>query len=251
MSVQSTDDRMLERVRRLLAKAEGATTDEERDAYNAKAAELIARYGVEEALLDAGRDHRPVPGDRVVTLDPPYARDKGALLAAVATPLGVRAVLRRGYPAGTAELSMHLFGMEGDLERVDLLYTSLLVQAAHGLGVARPRRSYESVAAYRRSWMAGFSYTIQQRLLAAEEAAKAEAEGRRAAAAGGGGPSVSLVLADRVALVEQALADAYPRLRTAPTRVLSGTGSADGAAAGRRADLGAKRVRSGGRRQLR
>ena len=49
----SGDDKMLERVRRLLAKAEGAATESERDAYNGKAAELIARYGIEVALLAA------------------------------------------------------------------------------------------------------------------------------------------------------------------------------------------------------
>jgi hypothetical protein len=247
------DDRMLERVRRLLAKAEGATTEAERDAYNAKAAELIARYGIEEALLDAQQSTRAVPGDQVVELDPPYARDKGSLLAAIAVPLGVRAVMRRGEPGNASALSMHLFGMSTDLQRVDLLYTSLLVQAAHGLAVARPADAYESVAAYRRSWMIGFAYTIQQRLIAAEAGARAEAEEGVAAAAtkAAPGPSVSLVLADRAALVDEAMEQAYPRLRTARTRMLSGSGQAEGAAAGRRADLGGKRVTGGRRRALR
>jgi hypothetical protein len=248
----SDDDRMLERVRRLLAKAEGAATEAERDAYNSKAAELIARYGIEEALIGAQQDTRPTPGDRVVSLDAPYARDKGSLLAAIAVPLGVRAVMRRGQPEGTAALSMHLFGMSSDLERVDVLYTSLLVQAAHGLAVVRPRDVFESVAAYRRSWMIGFAYSIQQRLVAAEAAARSNAEaGSAPGSPHPAGPSVSLVLADRAALVDQALADAYPRLRNAAPRVLSGSGSAAGAAAGKRADLGGKRVTGRMRRALR
>jgi hypothetical protein len=248
----SDDDRMLERVRRLLAKAEGATTDAERDAYNSKAAELIARYGIEEALLGAQQATRPTPGDRVVFLDAPYARDKGSLLAAIAMPLGVRAVMRRGQADSPTLLSMHLFGMSSDLERVDILYTSLLVQAAHGLAVVRPRDAYESVAAYRRSWMIGFAYSIQQRLVAAEAAARADAEsGAAASSKQPVGPSVSLVLADRAALVDAAMTDAYPRLRNAAPRVLSGSGSAAGAAAGKRADLGGKRVTAGKRRALR
>jgi hypothetical protein len=242
------DDRMLERVRRLLAKAEGATTEAERDAYNSKAAELIARYGIEEALLGAQQSTRPTPGDQVVRLDAPYARDKGSLLASIATPLGVRAVIVKD---ASSALSMHLFGMDSDLQRVDLLYTSLLVQAAHGLAVARPGSAYESVAAYRRSWMIGFAYSIQQRLVAAEAAARATAEVGFAKSTEGAGPSVSLVLADRAALVDSALAEAYPRLRNAPTRMLSGTGGAAGAAAGKRADLGGKRVTGRGRRALR
>jgi hypothetical protein len=138
---------------------------------------------------------------------------------------------------------MHLFGMSSDLERVDVLYTSLLVQAAHGLAVVRPHDVFESVAAYRRSWMIGFAYSIQQRLVSAEAAARANAEsGSAAGSPRAAASSVSLVLADRAALVDQALADAYPRLRNAARRVLSGSGSAAGAAAGKRADLGAKRV---------
>ncbi len=252
----SGDDRMLERVRRLLAKAEGATTDAERDAYNGKAAELIARYGIEEAMLAAGQSQPQSAGDRIVDLDPPYARDKGSLLAAVASPLGVRAVLRTGRtgPAGTVSLSMHLFGMQSDLTRVDLLYTSLLVQAAHGLAIARPRDARESVAAYRRSWMIGFAYTIGERLIAAEAAVRAEAEAAqstRAAGVGGtAGPSVSLVLADRAAIVDREVEQAYPRLRSAPRRLLSGSGSAEGAAAARRADLGGKRLSRRGRSAL-
>ena len=52
----SGDDKMLERVRRLLTKAEGAATESERDAYNGKAAELIARY--EEASKRSMTDLR-------------------------------------------------------------------------------------------------------------------------------------------------------------------------------------------------
>ncbi len=235
------DDRMLERVRRLLSKAEGAATESERDAYNAKAAELIARYGIEEALLAARESTSPLPADRVVDLDAPYARDKASLLSAVAGPLGVRGVLCSSRGAAGVRLSMHLFGMSSDLERVDVLYTSLLVQAAHGLAVARPATAYESVAAYRRSWMLGFAYTIQQRLVAAAQAAAERAESAQHHAPGAG-PSVSLVLADRAAMVDTAVAAAYPRLRTAPGRLLSGTGSAAGAAAARRADLGGQRL---------
>lgn len=237
----SGDDRMLERVRRLLSKAEGAATESERDAYNAKAAELIARYGIEEALLAAKESTSPLPADRVVDLDAPYARDKASLLSAVAGPLGVRGVLCSARSAAGTRLSMHLFGMSSDLDRVDVLYTSLLVQAAHGLAVARPADAYESVAAYRRSWMLGFAYTIQQRLVSAERAAAERAESVRHHERVEG-PSVSLVLADRAAMVDGAVAAAYPRLRTAPGRMLSGSGSAAGAAAARRADLGGQRL---------
>jgi hypothetical protein len=134
--------------------------------------------------------------------------------------------------------------MQADLQRVDLLYTSLLVQAAHGIAVARPDDPYESVAAYRRSWMIGFAAVIQERLYAAESAVAAEADARRRAQTTSGGParSASLVLADRSRLVDAALAAAYPRVRSARGRYLSGSGADDGAAAARRADLGDRRL---------
>ena len=169
----SGDDRMLERVRRLLSKAEGAATEAERDAYNAKAAELIARYGIEEALLARG-NRPPAAGRSGRRARRSLCARQGVLAVSGRRPPGSARGLVQRPQRGGHPLSMHLFGMSSDLERVDLLYTSLLVQAAHGLAVARPADPYESVAAYRRSWMIGFAYTIQQRLVAAEQAAASE-----------------------------------------------------------------------------
>ncbi len=161
---------MLSKVRKLLAQAEDpACTPAESAAFTAKATELIARYGVDRALL-AARDPATDPvGDRVVEVLAPYARDKAGLLAAVADPLRCRCVRRR-HGSGFA---MHLFGFSSDLERVDLLFTSLLVQAAHGLaGAAVPPD--EHPAGFRRSWLAGFGQEDVERLRAAEAHAASE-----------------------------------------------------------------------------
>ncbi|MEH0970123.1 DUF2786 domain-containing protein [Micromonospora sp. CPCC 205546] len=221
-------DAMLSKVRKLLAQAEDpACTPAESAAFTAKATELIARYGVDRALL-AARDPATDPvGDRVVEVVAPYARDKAGLLAAVADPLRCRCVRRREG----AGFVMHLFGFASDLERVELLFTSLLVQAAHGLaGAETPVGAH--VAAFRRSWLAGFAQVITVRLRAAEAGAVAEA----------GTPSVALVLADRSDRVRHRVAEVYPRLRTAAPRRLAGGGFGSGAEAGRRADLGGRGV---------
>ncbi|OJF15503.1 DUF2786 domain-containing protein [Couchioplanes caeruleus] len=224
-----TEDPLLSRVRKLLAKAEDpACTPPEAEAFMAKAAELIAKYGIDRALL-AGADPALDPvGDRVVAVEPPYSRDKAALLGAVALALRCKAVhLER---RGTARV--HLFGHGADLERVELLFTSLLVQAAHGLAAAEVP-GHDHPAAFRRSWLAGFTEAIRARLTAAEQAAVASA------------PGAELVLVDRTELVERRRDETYPRLARPGPRRLSGTGRRQGYAAGRSADLaGARGLRN-------
>src|ERR1700760_4137231 len=154
------DEGTLERVRKLLAMAEDpACTAAGAEASPAKAPELIAKYGVDQALLAVADPAVDPIGDRMVTVVPPYARDKAALLAAVAAALRCRVV----HLAGGGLTRSHLFGHAADLERVELLFTSLLVQAAHGLA-ARDVPWGEPPAAFRRSWLAGFTEAIQIRL---------------------------------------------------------------------------------------
>lgn len=233
---------MLERVRKLLAKAEDpACPPAEAVALNDKAAELIAKYGVDRALLAATSPQADPVGDRVVRLDAPYALDKAGLLAAVAHALRCRSVRRKQWEHGAYAYSMHLFGCASDLERAELLYTSLLVQASYGLAAA-PVPPWEPVATFRRSWLAGFTQAVDQRLR--------EAERRASEQAPTDGPSVALVLADRSDRVARRLAEVYPRLgRTAPRRLM-GSGGRDGYAAGQRADLGGTRVERAAQRRL-
>lgn len=232
---------MLDKVRKLLAKAEDpACTPQEAAAFNDKAAELIAKYGVDQALL-AATDARLDPvGGRVIDVPAPYARDKVSLLGGVALALRCKAVQvqrAEGY-------SVHVFGCASDLERVELLFTSLLVQAAYGLAAAAVP-GWESVAAYRRSWLAGFQIAVVQRLREAERRAAA------GAAPGPGGRSLALVLVDRGRDVDRALAEAYPRVSAARPRRLAGSGRNAGAIAGQQADLGGHRVAGRPTRSLR
>lgn len=233
-------DRALARIRKLLAKAENpAATAEEAEAYNAKAGELMAAYGIDRALLAAADPDSDVVGDRVVVLEAPYARDKGSLLSGVAHQMRCRSVLRTRYPDGVKELSLHLFGYDSDLLRTDLLFTSLLVQASAGM-VRAPVPFGESAAAFRRSWLAGFTHAVVKRLADAER--KAETDAERAAASDPGRASPALVLADRSVAVDDALAQQYPRLQNGRRRSLSGSGIADGWAAGQRADIGGAKL---------
>jgi hypothetical protein len=224
-------DMMLDKVRKLLAKAEDpGCTPAEAAALNDKAAELIAKYGVDRAMLAASTPEADPVGDRTVSIYPPYALDKASLLGVVAHALRCRSVRIKQRTTIGNTYGMHLFGCQSDLERTELLYTSLLVQASYGLAAAEVP-PFEPLATFRRSWLAGFTQAVGIRLREAERRASAEAET-------GDGPSVALVLADRGDRVIRRMSEAYPRLGTAPPRRLMGSGAGHGYAAGQKADLG-------------
>jgi hypothetical protein len=247
-----TDD-ILAKVRKILAKAEDpAATPEEAETYTAKAAELVAAYGIDRALLAEEVPTSDPLGDRVVVLDPPYALDKAGLLSSVAIRLRCRAVQRVRYADRTKEISLHLFGYDSDLVRVEVLYTSLLLQAT-SLLTRTPVPVGEHPAAYRRSWLAGFTSAVSRRLADAEDRARAGADRQADRQEEAGAPrrrSVELVLADRSAAVRRAVEDAYPSLRRAQSRQLSGSGGRAGWSAGQRADLGGTRVTGPGRGEI-
>jgi hypothetical protein len=225
--VVTVTDGMLEKVRKLLAKAEDpGCTPAEAAALNDKAAELIAKYGVDRALLAVVAPESDLVGDRVITVVAPYALDKSGLLATVSRALRCRPVRRKEWLGDAYGYAMHLFGFSSDLERTEMLYTSLLVQAAYGLAAA-PVPGWESPAAFRRSWLEGFTYAVGIRLREAEERASTRS-----------GPGTALVLVDRSGRVDARVAECYPRLRTSGPRRLQGSGVGDGYQAGQRADLG-------------
>jgi Protein of unknown function (DUF2786) len=237
------DADLLDRVRKLLTKAEDeGCSPAEAEALTAKAAELMARYGIDRALLGALRPETDRPADQVFTLGNPWGDVKRHLLAGLATALRCQCVQTR-HESGTR---LHVFGYRSDLERADILFTSLLVQMARALA-AQPVPGYGAGArAWRRSWMLGFCSAVVTRVRDAEEAAAASASGETAGR-GSGGQSAALVLADRSLVVRRQVAAAYPRLRRSRV-TYSGGGYGQGYREGQKADIGGAklRARSGG-----
>jgi hypothetical protein len=231
----ATQDKLLDKVRKLLAKAEDpAVTEPEAEAYNERAAALIAQYGIDRALLAAaGKVADDITSVRL-SVDNPYSRDKADLLNSVCTALRGRTIY---HSRGKTVYGVTIFGFQSDLERVQLLYTSLLLQASTQLARVRPDGYYESVAAYRRSWLAGFRNSVYHRLIAAERRAGAEAAERAPM-----GTSTAIVLVDRSARVEAAFKESTEGMSELGNRRLSGSGRRDGYRAGQTADLGATRI---------
>src|SRR6202451_1735760 len=164
---------LLDRVRKLLATAGAAGAPPPRAApLTAKAAELMARYGIDRARLAASRPETDRPGSRVIDIDNPWAQVRAHLLAGLAGAMRCQCVL---LPTRGPGARIHVFGYASDLERADILYTSLLLQMARGLTVAAVPAGVRSPRAWRRSWLLGFVTAVIARVKSAEERAATSA----------------------------------------------------------------------------
>jgi len=223
----------LNKIRKLLALAEDpAATPAEAEAFTEKAMVLMARHGIDEALLAEEQPSGHVINRRLV-MPSPYSRDKATLASAISLASRCRAVLlstQRGFV-------VQVFGLESDVRAVDMLFTSLLVQAAHEMS-RTPVPSGEHAAAFRRSWWAGFTIAVHARLDRIRREAEERAEAARPGGAAPEGPSVALVLAHRSDEIDAEVARIHPNVRPARGRNLSGGGRAAGYKSGQRVDLG-------------
>ncbi|KOG26800.1 hypothetical protein ADK36_02240 [Streptomyces viridochromogenes] len=224
----------LAKIRALLAKAEDpAASPDEAQVYFAKAAELMAKYGIERAMLAESDPNADRPGDRMIVVEGTYASDQLHLLGHLAHALHCES-LKKSVTRGRTEV--HLFGYESDLDRVEMLFTSLLLQMFNGVRQGRPAPG-EKLITYRKAWMAGFILRIHERLQEIEARAQQEAP------AAASGRSAELVLADRKSVIAARFAAAYPDARTpSGSSRRRGTGLDAGRAAANRADLGQTRV---------
>ncbi|GAA3341345.1 DUF2786 domain-containing protein [Amorphoplanes nipponensis] len=190
-------DAKLERVRALLAKAEATTFPAEAEAYSAKAQELISRHSIDEALLAAGGETAVVPYARRIGVDHPYESEKASLLDSVARANRCHVVWSPEFGFAT------VFGFDADIDAVDLLHTSLLVQAHRAMARTEPRgRAGRSrLKSFRQSFLVGYAVRIGERL----------AEASRAALAQAGDPAALVpVLASRDVQVREARDRSFP-----------------------------------------
>ncbi|WP_166533016.1 DUF2786 domain-containing protein [Blastococcus xanthinilyticus] len=226
----SGDDRVLRRIRGLLVKAESTEFPDEAEALTAKAQELMTRHAVDGALLATGAAPTAAVGTRRVHVDDPYVRAKTQLLAAVAETNDVRLVWYQGLGIAT------LVGVRADLDAVELLFTSLLLQVAQALAVAeREGAGRASARTFRRAFLLGYAHRIGERLGAARRRATADAAAER-------GVDLLPVLRSRREAVDSAVAELFPRVRASRSRATVDPGGwYAGQAAAERAEVGPHR----------
>lgn len=221
---QQVDGRILEKVRALLAKAESTTFPEEAELLTAKAQELLARYSIDRAAV--AMDHGAKASSAAIRrfwLEDPYLRAKAMLLHVVAEANRCRAVLSDSLGLST------LAGHEDDLDTVEILFTSLLVQATTQMTAAGSRTDpwgRSRTRSYRQSFLVAYAQRIGVRLKEAGQASEAAATVEH-------GRGLLPVLASRESAADEAIATMFPSLvskRTAATDRegwIAGTAAAD------------------------
>jgi len=178
-AASAADDRMLGKIRALLAKAESTEFAEEAEALSARAQELMAKYSIDHALLAAQSGEREEPSGRRIPVDSPYEDPKGTLLNVIAIANRCRAVWSKDVGL------MTVVGFPADLNAVELLFTSLLVQANTAMlraGGKRDEFGRSRTRAFRQSFLVSYAIRIGERLEEATAHATAEAVDELAAA---------------------------------------------------------------------
>ncbi|MFE9813521.1 DUF2786 domain-containing protein [Streptomyces sp. NPDC005773] len=240
------EPRMLTRIRALLAKAEATGFPEEAEALTTKAQELMARHSIDEALLAARTHSGSVPGACRIGVDAPYETAKAILLDAVASANRCRAVWNSDLGFST------VVGFEPDLEAVELLHTSLLVQGTAAMTRAEAGQragGRKRTKAFRQSFLMAYAQRLGARLADGTARATVEAEAEGAVpGASSAGAGLLPVLAARDVAVTGAAEKMFPETTT--TRVRGATdldGWTHGTAAADRARVGGNATEIPGR----
>ncbi len=198
------DQRVLGRIRALLAKAESSTFVAEAETFTAGAQSLMARHSIDRALL-AALDQRSTEDatGRRIGIDNPYEGPKTMLLGAVAEANRCRTVWSRDLGFSTA------IGFPADLDAVEMLFTSLLVQATTAMTRAGSRTDGSGrsrTRSFRQSFLTAYASRIGQRLTDVTGQQTAEVAAEPA------GQNLLPVLAARSEAVDEAMAAMFPQM---------------------------------------
>lgn len=227
-----------ERINKLLAQAESTEFPEEADAALAMAQRLMTKYSIDEAMLREAKPGEAV--EEITELKLVYTGGMRKALYMLGHRLaeynGCRAFFTDKRHAKPRNITVTVIGFPKDLERIELLDTSLKLQCA----VALKRFTAENIdpswhRGYKRNekreFVIGFVEGVAVKLELAEEEAVREAAEER-------GTGVELALRSRKDQVDDWTDTAYPNLRSIRSRMQRGsvTAKAKGIDEGKRAN---------------
>lgn len=226
-------ERWLDKVQKLLAKAERAGTPEEAEVFAGKAQELMTKHALDEMMLRAaGQSQDEIYQTRVQLKTTVWQGDL-ELISVVAQANDVHV----SYSTYPGKVLVTLTGFRSDVEMAEMMFASLLIQVVTAERHAMKARKVDGVQTianprlFKKSFRIGFAHAVMDRLEAAKEQVQAEAV--RADTTG----TMALVIVEKTEQVE-AWVEENMNLRSVNRRQTIGDGFQQGLAAGTHADLG-------------
>jgi hypothetical protein len=240
-----TDETVIDKITKLLAKAESTTHAAEAEAFTAKATALMMKWAIDEAMVAAAQG-KPVK-DEIVKYDQgfggTYWKAQSELFTSLGYGLGFRQFHTKHRYSGKGQdhLTCTWIGFKSEVEAGKLLFASLLLQATSAQAEYMKNEfrpdSWDDASVgmqkfkARRNFTIGFGYAIRDRLKAQKKAATATAQAEHT------GASVALVLADRDHELDDYMGQ-FKLYKGRGSRMITGGGMGAGRSAGQRADLG-------------
>lgn len=240
----------IDKVQKLLAKAERAGSKEEAEAFSEKAYQIMSQYAISEAMLDFAAT-QGVTVDKVerqaFAVPNPYAQPKLILLDKIADVFNVKVyyVPHSQAYAGKHHRNAYLVGFPGDIERTKVLFESLERQVETFRKLDEAKNAYwmgrGEKKVFHASFIRSFSLGVYRRL---RDIYRAERDKQPDPT------TTALVLTNRREAVDAFMQENVPNLRTQSSSAQqSALGMIAGASAAKQANLGHS-VGSGNRKGL-
>jgi hypothetical protein len=231
----------------------GACTDEERNTLHEKIGELMAKYSIVHAQIDAKRMAQGQAASEQIIRETInykgiYAQAYMLMGHSVASALGNMKGIRFVKNSKKSDIDYTLVGFESDVKQAMLLLASMQLQAVTAMdrwwqanwaaAHMTPMEKFKE----RREFIMAFGQGAASRITEARARAVKEADLAE--------PGTALVLVKRSELVDQKYTEMFPGARTATTRMSAGTGSGRraGYEAGRSSDTGEGKIGASYRR---
>lgn len=250
MNENTNDQKLTDRVRKLLDKAQAVAGTPEADVLNAKAFELIAQYGLDAEVIARRGIDKNIEDTKLIAATftfSKYTTQRIELLWAIAQPLHCAGIVTRT----DGKIGVKLFGVARHIRRVKLLHGFLSAQMLAGAARAVPNTGIDfaggnAVEAHRQTWMKGFADGVMAKINEVEQAAIRQFDRNC------GDTRMAVARMNDFERAQNALHKAFPTAMFSGKFQGTGYGSgyAAGNAAGRQSDVGQTRVGAGGQRAI-
>lgn len=239
------NEKIVEKVRKLLEKAHSVAGTPEADIFNLKAFELMCKHGLDENVVTRKGIDKNVEDGKLLKVrfnfKDRFHTQQVELLWAIAQPLHCAGVT--GATGSGREIIV--FGVARHIRRVKLLHGFLSAQMLAGASKVRPTSVYDDVTQERALWMKGFADGVATKIGKVEQAAIRQFDMNC------GDTRMALARKSDYERARAALDKAYPnRGRGGFKGTAKGGRYGDGFAAGNQSDVGQTKVGAGGQRAL-